>query len=188
MARKQLHDPSQMLDHARTVVLEGGSRGATIERIADAAGAPSGTIYHRFGSRDGVLVALWSRAVRNFQAGFLAAATRDGDPAEAAVAAALWTPEFATIHPADAGLLITVRRADLVGDSAEVDALNAPALRAVVRLARRIYGAGDDAVERVALAVVDLPYGAVRRHLPRGPIPPELTPRLERAVRAVLTS
>lgn len=186
MTRKQVHDPSDLLDHARMVVLEGGSRGATIERIADAAGAPSGTLYHRFGSREGVLVALWARAVRNFQAGFVSAATRGEDPAEAAVAAALWTPEFAIQNPADAALLITVRRTDVVGHSLELDVLNAPGARAVTRLARRLYGAGEDAVERVALAVVDLPYGAVRRHLPDGPMPQNLAPRLERAVRATL--
>lgn len=188
MPRKQLHDPAEVLDDARALVLEGGARSATIERMAKASGAPSGTLYHRFGSRDGVLLALWSRAVRNFQTGFLAAATQEGDPTEAAVAAALWTPEFAATNPADAALLITVRRTDLVGSSAEVEQLNGPARRAVVRLARRLHGAGEDAIEHIALATVDLPYGAVRRHLPHGPVPSELAPRLESAVRAVLAA
>jgi hypothetical protein len=42
-------------------------------------------------------------------------------------------------------------------------------------------------MQRVLLAVFDIPYGAARRHLVAGkPLPPSLRAQVEKAVRAVL--
>jgi AcrR family transcriptional regulator len=62
-----------MLDAARDLLLARGSGSATIEAIADVSGASTGSIYHRFGSRDGLLTRLWIRAVYRSQASFQAA-------------------------------------------------------------------------------------------------------------------
>jgi AcrR family transcriptional regulator len=69
-----------MLDVARDLLLEGGAHGATVEAISRASGAPTGSIYHRFGSRDELVTRLWMRAVRRSQAAFLEALDL-GDPA-----------------------------------------------------------------------------------------------------------
>jgi AcrR family transcriptional regulator len=74
-----------LLDAARTLALTDGPRAVTVAAIAGASGAPSGTLYHRFGSRDGILRAAWLRALEGFQARWLEAA-RDPDPLEAGVA------------------------------------------------------------------------------------------------------
>src|SRR5215204_5291529 len=68
MARPQLHPTDTMLDAARDLLLEDGSRSATIEAIASSSGAPTGSIYHRFGSRDALIARLWMRAVYRSQA------------------------------------------------------------------------------------------------------------------------
>lgn len=176
-----------MLDAARDLLLEDGSRSATIEAIADASGAPTGSIYHRFGSRDELIAKLWIRAVHRSQASFLAALERDS-PREAALAAALSIVDFCEDHPADAQLLVGFRREDLISAvpegplADELAVLNRPVERALVQLARRLYGRRSRAaLDRTLLAVFDLPYGAARRHLITGS-------RLPRGLRADLSS
>jgi AcrR family transcriptional regulator len=182
-----------MLDAARDLLLEDGSRSATIEAIAGASGAPTGSIYHRFGSRDELIARLWIRAVHRSQASFLAALDRE-DAKDAARAAALSIVDFCQEHPADARLLVSFRREDLIRTAtdsalaAELTELNRPVERAVVDLARRLYGRRTRAaLDRTLLAVFDLPYGAVRRHLIAGTtFPPGMRADLARAVAAVL--
>jgi AcrR family transcriptional regulator len=182
-----------MLDAARDLLIEGGSASATVEAIADVSGAPTGSIYHRFGSRDGLLTRLWIRAVYRSQASFLAALENE-DPHAAALAAADSILKFCEEEPADARLLVSFRREDLIrtapsGQLAdELEELNRPVEAAVVALARRLYGRPTRAaLNRTLLAVFDLPYGAVRRYLITGTkVPAGLRGDLGRAVEAVL--
>jgi AcrR family transcriptional regulator len=182
-----------MLDAARDLLLGEGSRSATMEAIADASGAPTGSIYHRFGSRDELIARLWLRAVYRSQASFVAALERD-DPREAALAAAMSIIDFCEEHPADAQLLVAFRREDLVKTipdgplAEELAVLNRPVERAVVGLARRLYGRPTRAaLDRTLLAVFDLPYGAARRYLISGaPLPKALRADLSRAIAAVI--
>jgi AcrR family transcriptional regulator len=182
-----------MLDAARELLLERGAGGATVEAIAATSGAPVGSIYHRFGSRDELLGRLWLRAVARSQASFLAAIEHEEDPREAVLAAALSIVDFCDAEPADARLLVSFRREDLMGTAspalaAELGEVNAPVERAIADLARRLYGrAGRSAVGRTALAVFDLPYGATRRYLVGGERPPRgLRDDVQRAVAALL--
>jgi AcrR family transcriptional regulator len=191
--RPQLHPSDTMLDAARDLLIEGGSASATVEAIADVSGAPTGTIYHRFGSRNGLLTRLWIRAVYRSQASFLAALEHE-DARAAALAAAQSILEFCEQEPADARLLVSFRREDLIrtapsGQLAdELEELNRPVEAAVVSLARRLYGRPTRAaLNRTLFAVFDLPYGAVRRYLIAGTkIPAGLGDDLARAVEAVL--
>jgi AcrR family transcriptional regulator len=192
MPRPQVHTTDAMLDAARDLLLEAGSWSATMEAIAEASGAPTGSLYHRFGSRDVLIARLWVRAVHRSQAAFVAALERE-DAREAALAAALSIPDFCDQHPADAQLLVAFRRGDLIRSAEgslaeELAELNEPIRRAVTDLAGRLYGRRTRAaIERTLLAVFDLPYGAVRRHLVADdPLPTNLRADLALAVRAVL--
>lgn len=51
----------------RDLVLAGGPRAVSVAAIAAASGAPVGTLYHRFETRDGILAAAWLRALERFQ-------------------------------------------------------------------------------------------------------------------------
>ena len=162
MPRPRLHPTDAMLDAARDLLLEAGSPSATMEAIAAASGAPTGTLYHRFGSRDELIARLWIRAVYRSQASFVAAMERD-DAKEAAMAAAMSIVNFCEEHPEDARLLAAFRREDLVkalpdGPLAdELEVVNRPVERAVVQLAQRLYGKRSRAaVERTLLAVLRL--------------------------------
>lgn len=182
-----------MLDAARGLLLDEGAGSATIEAIAATSGAPTGSIYHRFGSRDELLARLWVRAVYRSQASFVIALERE-DPRDAALAGAMSIIDFCEEHPADAQLLVAFRREDLIRAvpdgqlGEELEQLNRPVERAVVKLAKRLYGSRSRrALDRTLLAVFDLPYGAARRHLITGsPLPAGLRADLAAAVATVL--
>ncbi|MEJ2886381.1 helix-turn-helix domain-containing protein [Actinomycetospora aeridis] len=194
MGRAERHPAGSILDAARELVLADGVRAATVDRIVVASGAPKGSIYHRFGTLDDLLATMWLRAVRASQDRFLAALEGSGDAVTVGGAAALTLYDFAREQPDDAALLITLRREDVDRGIRDEDlargltTVNAPIERGVADLARRLHGRADrEAVERTVLAVVDLPLGAIRRHLlARRPPPPELRDPLGRAVRAAL--
>jgi AcrR family transcriptional regulator len=194
MGRRRMHQPHQILDATRALVLEEGAGAATVGAIASASGAPIGSIYHAFGSRDTLLAQLWIRAVRRSQKRFLEALDAENEALDSAVAAALSIYDFAREEPGDARLLASLRREDLIqmplppDVTAELAKLNRPIEEAIGALARRLFGRMTrERVEQTALAVFDLPYGALRRHLVSGQRPPAaLRAPLARAVRAAL--
>lgn len=174
MAPPQKHDTDRILDAARGLVLRDGPRAASVAAIARESEAPVGTLYHRFGNRDGILAAAWLRAVEDFQRRALAAAAQP-DPLEAAVAMAISQIGFARDQPEDARLLLTLRRDDLLDADpddklrARLDAINAPLQATIVELARALRGRADArARDAMTRAVVDLPNAAIRRYVRDG--------------------
>jgi AcrR family transcriptional regulator len=191
MPRPLLHDPDGVLDAARDLLVEGGPRAAGIRAIAERSGAPSGSLYHRFGSRDDLVARAWLRAVRRFQDGYVAALASDSEGAEAAVRSAV---AFALEQPADAHLLLRFGRRELLDAepsaelATELATVNVPLERAVRRLARRVFGATTaEAVERTTFAVVDLPLAVLTRHLRAGTLTRATGDRLAAAVCALLS-
>jgi AcrR family transcriptional regulator len=191
--RPPLHRTDVILDVARSLALDSGAGATTIAEIAQASGTPVGSLYHRFGSRDDLLAQLWIRAVRRSQASFLSAIDR-GDPIERAVMGAMAILDFCEEQGADARLLLSLRREDLLRAAPspevarELEGLNRPLERGLARLAHALYGtAGQAERQRVLLAAFDIPYGAARRHLVAGkPLPASLRADVQKAVRAVL--
>ena len=70
MGRPPKFDSQQILDATALLIAEGGPEQATVASIAKRLGAPSGSIYHRFESRDLLLARLWIRTVHRAQQGF----------------------------------------------------------------------------------------------------------------------
>jgi AcrR family transcriptional regulator len=190
--RPRLHHDDDSLDAARALFLTGGSTAVTTTAISEACGAPVGSLYHRFGSRQELLTELWLRTVRRFQQGLLDAVAGAEPGVPRALAAAGWVIDFVRERPDDARLLMQCRREELVGaptlteaQANALDTVNEPILGLVRQLAREVYGSADAAaVEGIHLAVADLPYAAVRRHLRSGSEPDRA--RLLAAVAAVL--
>ena len=94
-----------LLDAAREVILERGPRSATIALIAARAGAPTGSIYHRFASIDELLARTWLRAVRRTQEVRPAGFDPAGDPIEVVVELALALYDHCVAEPGDMLLL-----------------------------------------------------------------------------------
>lgn len=193
MAPPRKHDTDLILDAATKLVLRDGPRAASIASIAQESKAPIGSLYHRFGSRDGILVAAWLRALGRFQARALAAASRP-DPLEAAIAMARSQICFAREYPDDARLLLSLRRRDLLDSDPDdrfrqqLDQLNQPLEAALADMSTALLGeSGARGLEVLTRAVVDIPNAAVRRHMRNGGEPPAwLEDDIDTAVRALL--
>ncbi|OHT89122.1 TetR family transcriptional regulator [Mycobacteroides saopaulense] len=189
MAPERKHTSDAILDAVRSLLLDGGPRAATIAAIASASGAPPGTLNHRFGNREAIMSATWLRAVERFHEAAFRALQSSDDPIEIAVALALSVPTFARAYPDDARLLFSLRSADVLGAGAgaTLDQMNAPLFTAMRDLTRTVYGRSDArSRDRLMRAVVDLPYAAVRRHMPA--LPGWLEDDLAEAARTLLAS
>ncbi|GAB7143841.1 TetR/AcrR family transcriptional regulator [Mycobacterium riyadhense] len=193
MAPPRKHETDVILDATRGLVLAHGPRAASVAAIAQASGAPAGTLYHRFGNRDGVVMAAWLRALQRFQSRALTAEADTAIGAATAMAVAAIT--FAREFPDDARLLLTIRPGDLLDGQPDAEfretlnAMNAPLIERVRELAAQLYGSSDPrALDAVNRAVSDLPYAVVRRHAYDDPLPDWLESDVAAAARAVLQS
>jgi AcrR family transcriptional regulator len=196
VAPPRKHETHVILDATRALVLAGGPRAASVAAIAQSSGAPAGTLYHRFGNRDGIVAAAWLRALERFQARALAAGSEaSAEALDAATAMAVAAISFARELPQDARLLLTIRPTDLLDGEPEpsfqqtLAAMNAPLAVRMNELAERLYGGRDQRqIDAVNRAVADLPYAVVRRHAHDEPMPSWLEADVAASARAVLQS
>lgn len=199
MARPRLHSLDDLLDVAEQLVTSGDPAGLTLRGLATSAGVSNGTIYHAFRSKEDLLARLWLRASSRLGDSMRAAlesAARagDGNGVEAVVAVALAPVEFVRRFPASAQLFFTQRRDQLFstelppGVAAELGTTHERFTELLIVLARGVWNRGDrDAVEAIAVCVVDIPSGILRRALLDGRSPEDATGRrIDAAVRAIL--
>jgi AcrR family transcriptional regulator len=191
MGRPATHTTAQFLDAATALFAEGGARAVTMAATAKAAGAPNGSIYHRFPDRPALLASLWLRTLRDFQDLFVET-LGDAASVDAAVEAATSVVRWCRKHPEGARVLDAGKQAFGPADwSPEaVAALTAAEeeLRKVVKHATTtlppLTGCTD---EDVVLALVEIPRAVVHRYLSTGRTPPPKAADLvERTVRKLL--
>lgn len=194
MARPAKFTDDDLLDAARDSAYAHG-RNTTIGEIAAMAGAPVGSIYHRFGSRDELLIRLWVREIRQFQSG-LFELTEWPDAGQALEAAAAHVIEYSRRHPAEAHALTLYRQPGAAAQAPaalrrEVEQLNDEVSHAMARLTSRYYGrATQYRLAIVRTACQQSPYGLVRPYIgPRGqatPMPAWLDEAVRVSTRAIL--
>lgn len=192
MGRAPTFDRDEILDAAAALVARAGPAALTASAVARSVNAPSGSVYHRFRSRDVLAAELWLRTVERFQDG-LAEAIAGDDPLEDARAAARFVLSWTRANPAEAAVLLLHHSRDLLDDGWPEDlvARNSAQRQRVAGLLRRLgdrLGVRDrHDRRRVRFAVVDLPYAAVREPLTRGTAPPvDLDDVVDDALLAVL--
>ncbi len=177
------------LSAAQAIAAAQGPAAVTIASITARLGAPTGSFYHRFASRNVVLGELWLRTVLDFQEG-IGAALEAGD----GLRAALHTPAWVRAQPDNARLLLMYDRKDFVQgewpeELRERVAEMTERMEAGSRQRARVIF-GEDGREEVRLAqflIAEVPVGAVRQHLVRREAPPPLVDRLIRTTyRAVV--
>lgn len=184
-----------MTGAALRLVAERGPQAVTVAAVAREAGAPTGSIYHRYRSREQLLAELWMEVVECFQSGFaerLAGAKNIDDAVDAARYMACWTRE----HALEARLLLLHRRQDFVSgewppELADRAAALEPHLGAALRdFALRAFGRADaDTMARLRYALLDGPFGAIKPYVQgRKRIPPVVDELVATTVRAVLAS
>src|SRR5712675_2928599 len=108
MGRAQF-DNARFLGAARDIAHEIGPAGVTVGSVTQRLGAPTGSFYYRFPSRDLLLGELWLATALAFQEDFVAAIER-GD----GLAAALHMPAWVRRNLDDARLLLLYSRHDFV--------------------------------------------------------------------------
>jgi len=193
MGRNAKFERRDILGAALRVVAERGPQGLTVGAVAEEAGAPTGSIYHRYDSREQLLAELWMDVVEQFQNGFVGALAQANDVEGAAAAGrfmATWTRE----HPLEARLLLLHRRQDFVAGDwpkalAERAASLEPQLGAALRaFAKRAFGRADSEVmARLRYALLDAPFGGIKPYVQAGkPVPRVVEDLVEATCRAVL--
>lgn len=192
MARPTRHHADAIIEATLAVASSREMEAVTIAAVSRASGAPSGSIYHRFASRDGLLGAAWLDATNSFQAGFLKALGAASDPP--GISAAQFTVEWSRLEPRRARALVLYRALDF-GSRRWSEEQRTGARRAAAALEEGLtalsiagFGAsGGEVRRRVTFALLDVPYAAVRRYLAAGiPPPPEVDGYVEAAVRSLL--
>lgn len=64
--RRGIRSRELVLDAAERVMAEDGFEAATIARVVDEAGIPLSSVYHYYGSKDGILLAVMERGAERF--------------------------------------------------------------------------------------------------------------------------
>jgi AcrR family transcriptional regulator len=182
-------DQAGFLDAARALIAERGPQAVTVDSVAERLGAPKGSLYYRFASRDALIGELWLKTVLAYQQGFVAA-IEAGD----GLSAALHTPAWARRNLDDARLLMLYSRHDFVhgpwpaalrrGAADQAERFEA-CLR---KFARSAFGrAGRGEMRRAAFVLAEVPIAAVKPHLERRERPPRLVDELiTRTYRAIV--
>ncbi|EIU05310.1 transcriptional regulator, TetR family [Mycobacteroides abscessus 5S-0422] len=171
MGRKPQYSADDILDAALGLVAAGGPSAATATAIGRALGAPSGSIYHRFSSRDELMARLWLRSIARYQDGILSALGWP-DPDDALGAAISHAFDWTSENRNEALLLLQYEKADLVAHwpdtlATDLKSLNSRVRKALREYTERRYGAvTPELTDKVMFALIDMPYAAVRRHLP----------------------
>lgn len=157
----------------------------TIQEIVRESGISSGSLYHRFGSREALLAEAWLDALLAFQARFLAALEEGGE--EAGLQAALATPRFCREEPDRARILVQCRQSEfLCSDSPRPikDKIETANANAFARISDFASGFGVD-FETAKVAMVGFPLGAVKLYIPARPVPMIVDDWISEAFRAV---
>jgi AcrR family transcriptional regulator len=143
--RRGVKSRELVLDAAERVMAEEGFEAATLARVVEEAGIPMSSVYHYYGSKDGILLAVMERGAERFFAELPEPDRRVGRPAEhlaRVVSAAVRTLED---HPNFLRLLIVFATQPPRAGNGEVqvvvDRVREMALK---RLRRQIAIAFDD--------------------------------------------
>jgi AcrR family transcriptional regulator len=187
--RPARYDAEHLLDVALALAVEHTPAGLAVADVARRAGAPSGSVYHRFPTRAALLGELRVRSIELFQEGFLDSLT-DANPADGARAAARHVLTWSRANPDHARLLLFAQREFLPDDWP--DAVKARAVDHDRRLRETLRRLARDLsvhIERILIALIDLPLAVVRRHLTTGSgIRASATTEVEACVDALLVA
>lgn len=193
MPRPVKHEEKDILGAAAALVAARGPAAATVGAIGLAIGAPSGSIYHRFRSRDALLGRLWLMKASYFQNAW-ARALDQTDARQSGLDAALSLPRVAREDFEGARIMLLHRREDFLSEGwppemkAEAARLGAQVVECLNLMTRRLFGRNTAAARQVTMfATLDLPFSAVRRYVATGEPPPkQLDALIERAYEAII--
>jgi len=182
MGRKAHFTNEQFYTAAMNRVAEHGPEAVTVASIAEEIGAPVGSVYHRFSSREMIMAGLWLGIAESFQKGFLEIL----DVVDC-IQASLYTLQWVRANPVESKILLLYRREELIGgewpepvrDRAE--ALEQKLRCGLTVFVKQYFGRySPNNMQRTVFAFIDVPLASVRRHLENDETPPEYVDELVR--------
>jgi AcrR family transcriptional regulator len=176
MGRNAQFKNEQFVDAALKIAANHGPAAVTIAAVAEEVGAPVGSVYHRFLSRDVLMAKVWLKVVTSFQQEFIKALRNDEG-----LQAALYTPRWVLLHPAEARILLLYRREELVSGAwpeelrEGVMQIKRQLDESIQKYTKRTFGSSSQAiVSRTIFALIEVPYAAVLRYIRQGKKPPKV--------------
>lgn len=185
MGRVSTIDDSGVFGAVGTQIARTGA--VTLQDVVSLTGVSVGSLYHRYGSREGLLARAWLDAVKAFQTRFLA--ELGSGTADAGERAAMATPRFCREEPLRARILVCCRREELLSKTtppmlrAEIEAINTGVTTALTRFAAN-HGILPEACR---LGLVAYPLGAVRMYLPDRDVPDRIDAYVAAAFRSAIS-
>src|SRR3954469_21048072 len=173
---KRLFEDADFLEAARYLAAAAGPASVTVSSVTGRLGAPVGSFYHRFASRDVLLANVWLDTALAFQTGFVAA-IKSGD----GLAGALHTPLWVRRPLADGRAFLLYHRDDFAHGNWPQDLKDR-----VVRQGRRVDaaykrfahdtfgGVGANELRLARFVLADAPKAAVGPYLRQGVPPPAI--------------
>lgn len=184
MARPARYSSDQIVASAAKVAAKHGPAGATVARIAQTLGAPTGSIYHRFASRDVLLGEVWLRTVAEFQSGIVDQLAAP-DTKMAGLAAVRSVPQWVRKHPQEACILLLYRSEDFLerrwprSMSARAKKLRVQMAETLRDFCQQLLGRADATSLRIVwFALAEAPLAALRQHVKDGSPPPPIVDEL----------
>ena len=155
--RRGVRSRELVLDAAERVMAEHGFEAATLARVDEEAGIPMSSVYHYYGSKDGILLAVIERGAERFFDDLPDLDRRIGRPANHLAAVVSTAADTLERHPSFLRLLVVFAVQPPAAAGGEVEA--------VVTRVRRL---GLDRLrQQLAIAFDDDPTSATTMHLAR---------------------
>lgn len=183
MARKALFSDAQVFEAVGQLMAKDGA--VTTIAVQQAANLSTGSLYHRFGSREGLLAETWAFALFSFQPHFVRALTEPAIPVGEIAAV---TPHFCRKHRAQALILSCCNSRQFTGKATPI------AIRRRIKETNRAIGiALKEFAQRrwfdldaCRMALITFPLAAVRQYLPDREVPPIVDQHVAFAAAAIL--
>ncbi len=173
MGRKSHFTGQQFYNAAMNLIARSGPGEVTVASIAEEAGAPVGSLYHRFSSREMIIAGMWLGIAESFQKDFLEILDR-GD----SIGASLFTPQFVRKNPLESKILLLYRREELIGgewpESIRERALmlEKELREGLTAFVKKYFGRySEKNMHKTVFALIDVPLASVKRHLESGEPP-----------------
>lgn len=183
MARKTQFSDTEVFEAVGDLMAREGV--VTTTAVQQAASLSTGSLYHRFGSREGMLAETWLFALRSFQPHFIRAlAASDISFGEIATV----TPRFCRTHRPEALVLSCCSSRQFMSSDMppairrKIDESNDATFVALRMFARR----RKMNLDACRLAFVAFPLAAVRLYLPDRDVPRQVDRYVARAAEAIL--
>jgi len=155
--RRGVRSRELVLDAAERVMAEHGYEAATLARVVAEAGIPMSSVYHYFGSKDGILLAVMERGADRFFADLPDMGQRAGRPAQHLAMVTSGAIRTLERHPNFLSLLIGFAMQPPAAGDGEIQAVVCRIREQALALLR----------EQTAVAFGDDPRGAVTDQLAR---------------------